>query len=171
MTEIWPNDRYGIPIVVNQKYRLTPPGRPSILVLVYSNEDETLMIENLNKKVGESNRFQPVYDVHRFAEWVQVDADGVDIEPDRSGKDHRGFVGLNKIDQLAEIESRSLMLRHELQRLEHLAKQALGGPRYVGPRVAEAIFEMVFNKGSAESVMEEFYRQPFVTREKTRGTR
>lgn len=148
-----PTDRYGKPIQPGNRYRVTAPGRPSKLVRLYWSEDDVLMTEDLQKQVGENDRFMPVYDFHNFAEWVQVNLEGIDIEPDRKGRDCEGNTRISTIDQLAEIELRSLMCRHELQRLEHLACQVVGCTRGDGSETYDAVFDMIYNAKSAEHVV------------------
>lgn len=169
-TDARPKDRYGFPVTPGQRYRLTPPGRPSIIVEVYWNEQSILMTCDLNKKVGEHHRFQSVADVHPHASWVRVSFEGVDIEPDCENRDCDGKQKQTVFDVLCDLESRAYMLKAEQKRLEQLACQAMGRWVEDGSQIAEAAFDLIHNNLTAERCMQAYHQ--YIRRlEQANGTR
>lgn len=145
-------DRYGFPIMRGSLYRIMVPGSTSTIdVKVFENDMGTWMCEDLTKKIGMDRRIFVLDAIHPHSEWVRLNEDREEIEPDRDGCDCDGNSSRSVLDQLCDVESIKYIAMAELRRAELLACQAMGCTPQDGSQSAEAAFDMVYNSGDARS--------------------
>ena len=143
-------DRYGFPIVRGSIYRITHPGEAiPVDVRLFQNVSGTWLCEDLGKKIGLDRRIFALDAVHPHSQWVRLNEDREEIEPDRDGYDCNGDCGRSVLDQLCDVESIKYVAKAELRRAELLACQAMGCTPGDGSQAAEAAFELVYNDGDA----------------------
>lgn len=132
-----PKDVYGRPVQTGCLYQISKFGE-MIIVRVYFTSQNILVAENIAKGPGERDRLFSVVNLNGF-QWAQVDQEGVVIEPPVS------YACPSVDDKISEIESRVLILRAELMRLELLACQALECRPGDGSQASEMVFAMIYN--------------------------
>lgn len=145
-------DRYGFPLMRGSIYRVSAPGSPSpIDVRLFQNKYDVWMCEDLTKKIGMDRRVFALDALHPHCEFVRLNEDREEIEPDRKGRDCDGNCSRSVLDQLCDAESMKYIAMNELKRAELLACQAMGCTPGDGSQSAEAAFDMVYNRGDASS--------------------